>query len=49
MLKANQDVRCNYNFSFRRKALDPRNKNPLPPLYQQVSRLIEKKLVGPND
>ena len=30
------------------KALDPRKKDPLPPLNHRLSRLIEKKLAGPN-
>jgi transposase-like protein len=30
------------------KALDPKQKDPLPPLNQRLSRLIEKKLAGPN-
>ncbi|MFC1876842.1 transposase [Thermodesulfobacteriota bacterium] len=30
------------------KALDPTKKDPLPPLNHRLSRLIEKKLAGPN-
>jgi transposase-like protein len=30
------------------KALDPNKKDPLPPINQRLSRLIEKKLAGPN-
>ena len=30
------------------KTLDPKKKDPLPPLNRRLSRLIEKKLVGPN-
>ena len=30
------------------KALDPKQKDPLPPINQRLSRLIEKKLAGPN-
>lgn len=30
------------------KALDPKKKDPLPPLNHRLSRLIEKKLSGPN-
>jgi hypothetical protein len=30
------------------KALDPKKKDPLPPLNHRLSRLIEKKLAGPN-
>jgi transposase-like protein len=30
------------------KALDPRQKDPVPPLNHRLSRLIEKKLAGPN-
>lgn len=30
------------------KALDPTQKDPLPPINQRLSRLIEKKLAGPN-
>ena len=29
------------------KALDPKKKDPLPPVNQRLSRLIEKKLAGP--
>jgi transposase-like protein len=29
------------------KALDPKKKDPLPPLNHRLSRLIEKKLAGP--
>jgi len=31
------------------KALDPKQKDPLPPINQRLSRLIEKKLAGPNE
>jgi transposase-like protein len=31
------------------KALDPNKKDPLPPINQRLSRLIEKKLASPND
>ena len=31
------------------KALDPKKKDPLPPINQRLSKLIEKKLAGPND
>jgi transposase-like protein len=31
------------------KALDPKKKDPLPPLNHRLSRLIEKKLARPND
>jgi len=30
------------------KALDPSKKDPLPPLNHRLTRLIEKKLAGPN-
>jgi hypothetical protein len=30
------------------KALDPTKKDPLPPLNHRLSRLIEKKLKGPD-
>ena len=30
------------------KALDPTKKDPLPPINHRLSRLIEKKLAGPN-
>jgi transposase-like protein len=30
------------------KALDPKKKDPVPPLNHRLSRLIEKKLVGPS-
>lgn len=30
------------------KALDPTKKDPLPPLNHRLTRLIEKKLAGPN-
>jgi hypothetical protein len=30
------------------KSLDPKQKDPLPPINQRLSRLIEKKLAGPN-
>jgi hypothetical protein len=30
------------------KALDPKQKDPLPPINHRLSRLIEKKLAGPN-
>jgi len=30
------------------KALDPTKRDPLPPLNHRLTRLIEKKLVGPN-
>jgi transposase-like protein len=30
------------------KALDPTKKDPLPPLNHRLTRLIEKKLTGPN-
>ena len=30
------------------KALDPKQKDPLPPLNHRLSRLIEKKLAAPN-
>jgi transposase-like protein len=30
------------------KALDPTKKDPVPPLNHRLSRLIEKKLAGPN-
>jgi transposase-like protein len=30
------------------KALDPKKKDPLPPVNQRLSRLIEKKLAGPD-
>jgi transposase-like protein len=29
------------------RALDPKQKDPLPPINQRLSRLIEKKLAGP--
>ena len=29
------------------RALDPKKKDPLPPINQRLSRLIEKKLAGP--
>jgi transposase-like protein len=29
-------------------ALDPKQKDPLPPINHRLSRLIEKKLAGPN-
>jgi hypothetical protein len=31
------------------KALVPKQKDPLPPINQRLSRLIEKKLAGPNE
>ena len=31
------------------KALDPKKKDPLPPINHRLSKLIEKKLAGPND
>jgi hypothetical protein len=31
------------------KALDPKKKDAVPPINQRLSRLIEKKLAGPND
>ena len=31
------------------KALDPKKKDPLPPLNRRLSKLIEKKLASPND
>jgi transposase-like protein len=31
------------------KALDPKKKDPLPPINQRLSKLIEKKLAAPND
>ena len=30
------------------KALDPKKRDPVPPLNHRLSRLIEKKLAGPN-
>jgi transposase-like protein len=30
------------------KALDPKKKDPVPPLNHRLSRLIEKKLAGPS-
>ena len=30
------------------KSLDPKKKDPLPPLNHRLTRLIEKKLAGPN-
>src|SRR5512139_270953 len=30
------------------RALDPKQKDPLPPINQRLSRLIEKKLAGPS-
>ena len=31
------------------KALDPKKKDPVPPLNHRLSRLIEKKLAGPSE
>jgi transposase-like protein len=31
------------------KALDPKKKDPVPPLNHRLSKLVEKKLAAPND
>ena len=31
------------------KALDPKKKDPVPPINRRLSKLIEKKLASPND
>jgi transposase-like protein len=31
------------------KALDPKQKDPVPPINRRLSKLIEKKLASPND
>jgi hypothetical protein len=31
------------------KALNPKKKDPVPPINRRLSKLIEKKLSGPND